>query len=122
MNLCMKYCCKSLNKQSSGVQEWINPFYIDSYGKNSFGLRIFRVTNSLQERIKFVNRGSSVLYVSVLCVVCACVMLYLCVKNDTSYSHLKSEFPEYLKLNGMKFHVVNMYIVLQILFLFYVAR
>ena len=38
-NLCAKYCCKSLNKQSSGVQEWINPFYINSYGENSFGLR-----------------------------------------------------------------------------------
>ena len=38
-NLCTKYCCKSLNKQSSGVQERINPFYINSYGENSFGLR-----------------------------------------------------------------------------------
>jgi len=38
-NLCTKYCCKSLNKQSSGVQERINPFYITSYGENSFGLR-----------------------------------------------------------------------------------
>ena len=38
-NLCAKYCCKSLNKQSSGVQERINPFYINSYGENSFGLR-----------------------------------------------------------------------------------
>jgi len=38
-NLCTKYCCKSLNKQSSGVQERINPFYIKSYGENSFGLR-----------------------------------------------------------------------------------
>ena len=34
-----KYCCKSLNKQSSGVQERINPFYFNSYGENSFGLR-----------------------------------------------------------------------------------
>ena len=38
-NLCTKYCCKSLNKQSSWVQERINPFYINSYGENSFGLR-----------------------------------------------------------------------------------
>ena len=38
-NLCTKCCCKSLNKQSSGVQERINPFYINSYGENSFGLR-----------------------------------------------------------------------------------
>ena len=38
-NLCTKYCCKSSNKQSSGVQEQINPFYINSYGENSFGLR-----------------------------------------------------------------------------------
>ena len=38
-NLCTKYCCKSLNKQPSGVQERINPFYINSYGENSFGLR-----------------------------------------------------------------------------------
>ena len=36
--MCTKYCCKSLNKQSSGVQERINPFYINSYGQNSFGL------------------------------------------------------------------------------------
>ena len=36
-NLCTKCCCKSLNKQSSGVQEWINPFYINYYGENSFG-------------------------------------------------------------------------------------
>ena len=56
-NLCTKYCCKCLNKQSSGVQERINPFYINSYGENSFGLRTFRFTNDLQERIKFVNRG-----------------------------------------------------------------
>jgi len=32
-------CSNGLNKQSSGVQEWINPFYIYSYGENSFGLR-----------------------------------------------------------------------------------
>jgi len=38
-NLYTKYCCKSLNKQSSGVQERIHPFYINSYGENSFGLR-----------------------------------------------------------------------------------
>jgi len=37
-NLCTKYCCKSLNKQSSGVHERINTFYINSYGENSFGL------------------------------------------------------------------------------------
>jgi hypothetical protein len=60
MNLCTKYCCKSLNKQSYGVQERINPFYIVSYGKNSFGFRTFRVTNGLQERTKFVNGGSTV--------------------------------------------------------------
>ena len=29
-NLCTKCCCKSLNKQSSGVQERINPFYVNS--------------------------------------------------------------------------------------------
>ena len=58
-NLYTKYC-KSLNKQSSGVQERINPFYINSYGENSFGLRTFRFTNDLQERIKFVNRGLTV--------------------------------------------------------------
>ena len=38
-NLCTKYCCKSLNKRSSGVQKRINPLYINSYGENSFGLR-----------------------------------------------------------------------------------
>ena len=38
-NLFTKYCCKILNKQSSGVQKWINPFHINSYGENSFGLR-----------------------------------------------------------------------------------
>jgi len=38
-NLCTKYCCKSLNKQSSGVQERIDPFCINSYRENSFGLR-----------------------------------------------------------------------------------
>jgi len=55
------YCCESLNKQSSGVQERVNPFYINSYGENSFCLRTFRFTNDLQERIKFVNRGLTVL-------------------------------------------------------------
>ena len=55
--MCTKYCFKSLNKQSSWVQERINPFYINSYGKNVFGLRAFRSMNDLQERIKFVNRG-----------------------------------------------------------------
>ena len=59
-NLCTNYCCTSLNKQSSGVQERINPFYINSYGENSFGLRTFRFKNDLQERIKFVNRGLTV--------------------------------------------------------------
>ena len=59
-NLCTKYCCKSLNKQSSGVQGRINPFYINSYGENNFGLRKFWFTNDLQERIKFVNRGLTV--------------------------------------------------------------
>ena len=61
-NLCTKYCCKSLNKQSSGVQERINSFYINTFGQNSFGLRKFRFTNDLQERIKFVNRGLTVLW------------------------------------------------------------
>jgi len=65
-NLCTKYCCKILNKQSSGVQERINPFYINSYGENSFGLRTFRFTNDLQERIKFVNRGLTVFYSTTL--------------------------------------------------------
>ena len=59
-NLCTKYCCTSLNKQSSGVQERINPFYVNSYGENGLGLRTFRFTNDLQERIKFVNRGLTV--------------------------------------------------------------
>jgi hypothetical protein len=60
-NVCTKYCSKSLNKQSSVVQEQIDPFYIVSYGKSSFGLQTFRVTTGLQERIEFVNRGSTVL-------------------------------------------------------------
>jgi hypothetical protein len=51
---------RRINKQSSGVQERINPFYIVSYGKNSFCLRTFRGTNGPQERIKFANRGSTV--------------------------------------------------------------
>jgi len=59
-NLATKYCCESLNKRSSGVQERINPFYINSYGENSFGLQTFWFTNDLQERIKFVNRGLTV--------------------------------------------------------------
>ena len=33
---------------------------MNSYGENSFGLRTFRFTNDLQERIKFVNRGLTV--------------------------------------------------------------
>ena len=65
--MCTKYCCKSLNKQSSGVQERINPFYINSYGENSFGLRTFRFTNDLQERINFVNRGLTVFLNSCTC-------------------------------------------------------
>jgi hypothetical protein len=51
---------RRINQQSSGVQEQINPFYIVSYGKNSFGLWTFQMMNGFQERIKFVNRGSSV--------------------------------------------------------------
>jgi hypothetical protein len=53
------------------MKERINPFYIDSYGKNSFGLQTFRFTNGLQERIKFVKQGSTV-YVCV----CVCVHIY----------------------------------------------
>jgi len=44
-NLCTKYCCKSLNKQLSGVQEWINPFTLIPMGK----------IVSVYERTKFVN-------------------------------------------------------------------
>jgi len=66
-NLCTKYCCKSLNKQSSGVQERINPFYINSYGENGFGLRTFRFKKDLQERLKFVNRGLTVYITSYHC-------------------------------------------------------
>jgi hypothetical protein len=51
---------KRVSKHSPGIQERINPFYVDSDGKNSFGLRTFRFTNGLQEGIKFVNRGSTV--------------------------------------------------------------
>jgi hypothetical protein len=71
ISLCFVFFCmllnktpwdqRSINKQSSGVQERINPFYIVSYGENCFGLRTFRVTNGIQERIKLVNRGSTVL-------------------------------------------------------------
>jgi hypothetical protein len=35
-------------------------------GKISFGLQAFRVTNGLQEQIKFVNRGSTVLYEQIM--------------------------------------------------------
>jgi hypothetical protein len=57
----LRTCAQSnVVNQSSGVQERINPFYINSYGENSFGLRTFRFTNDLQERIKFVNRGLTV--------------------------------------------------------------
>ena len=41
--MCTKYCDKSLDKQSLGVQEWINPFYIEFYGENYFSLWTFRV-------------------------------------------------------------------------------
>ena len=54
-NLCTKYCCKSLNKQSSGIQERINPFYINSYGENSFGLR-----TTFRNEFSFLNRGLTV--------------------------------------------------------------
>jgi hypothetical protein len=39
INFVLRTCAQSLNKQSSGVQEWINLFYINSYGENSFCLR-----------------------------------------------------------------------------------
>ena len=61
-NLCTKYCCKSLVKQSPGVQEWINQIYIEVYRENGCGLRKFRSTNDLQEQIKFKNRGSVVVW------------------------------------------------------------
>jgi hypothetical protein len=35
----------------------MNPFYINSYGQNCFGLRTFWFINGLQERIKLVNLG-----------------------------------------------------------------
>jgi len=37
----LRTCAQStvVRVQSSGVQERINPFYINSYGENSFGLR-----------------------------------------------------------------------------------
>ena len=40
---------------STGIQECINPFYIELDGKKGFSLRIFRYTNDLQEQIKFDN-------------------------------------------------------------------
>ena len=61
-NLCTTYCCKSLNRQSSGVQEWINPFYINSYGENSFGLRTtFRNELSSWTEVWLYLGGESIL-------------------------------------------------------------
>jgi hypothetical protein len=68
---------RRINKQSSGVQEQINPFYIFSYGKNSFCLRTFQVTNGLQEWIKFVNRGSSVFQIALLNLLTRCIGLHI---------------------------------------------
>jgi hypothetical protein len=61
--LCTKYC-KILKKHSPGVQERINPFYINSYRENSFCLRTFCFMNNLQERNKFVNRGLTVHWIN----------------------------------------------------------
>lgn len=58
--LCTKYCFKSLNKQSSWVQEQINPFYIDFCGENSLGLQTFCVMKGVQEQIRFVSWGYTV--------------------------------------------------------------
>lgn len=54
-----KYCCKSLNKQSSGVLERINPFYIDCYGESCFGFQTFQFTKF--NKLIFKNRGSTVI-------------------------------------------------------------
>ena len=43
------YCGRSLEKQSSGVQEQINLFYIEFYGENGFSLRTFWYMNEFQE-------------------------------------------------------------------------
>jgi hypothetical protein len=45
---------------SAGVNCWLNLSQYTSL--LDFGLRTFRFTNGLQERIKFVNRGPTVLY------------------------------------------------------------
>jgi len=73
--VCTKYCCKSLNKQSCGVQERINPFFINSYGEISFGLRTFRFTNDLQERIMFVNQGLTVFASNLSAIYCNKILL-----------------------------------------------
>ena len=58
---CVRTCAQStVDKQSSGVQEQINPFYIEFYRENGFGLRTFWCTNDLRELIKFENPGSIV--------------------------------------------------------------
>lgn len=64
INTCAKYCCKSMNKQSLGVPEPINPFYIGFHGKNSFGLRTFRVMDGPQEQMRFVSRDSTVYWIT----------------------------------------------------------
>ena len=99
-NLCTKYCCKSLNKQSSGVQERINPFYVNSYGENSFGLRTFRFTNDLQERMKFVNRGLTVVSIRKPC---ATYSILNCVEEIAQFQN-NEEFVA--KLN---FPLTNIY-------------
>ena len=98
-NLCTKCCCKSLNKQSSGIRGRFNPFYINSYGEYNFGLRTFRFTNDLQERIKYVNRGLTVhCFVGQVLVMGEAVLRYVEIRRDRragakSHCHLRRVCP-----------------------------
>ena len=95
-NLCTKYCCKSLNKQSSGVQERINPFYINSYGKlvsvyEHFGLR----TAFRKELSSWAEVWPYCLYmgIRVTCrtnVACKQQLLFLTQKNDFDIGYVQS--------------------------------
>ena len=87
-NLCTKYCCKSLNKQLSGVQEWINPFTLIPMGK----------IVSVYERTKFVNWGLTVHIIK-----CLCVHTKQSSWNPNSTT-LEPELPQHVHLGNCYHH------------------
>ena len=73
-------------------------------GENGFGLRTFRFTNDLQERIKFVNRGLTV-HIYIYIYICVCVCVYIYIHIYIYISQHKASYPKFLNTVHFNSHI-----------------